>query len=61
MKKYGKLILLSLGVVAFLASCQCKTCKKTGEISFQYCKDNGSQTDYDYLISTAQNAGYTCN
>jgi hypothetical protein len=61
MKKYIKFLALSVGVVAFLASCQCKTCKKESEISVQVCKGDGSQTDYDNYVSAAQNAGYTCN
>ena len=60
MKKYGKIILLSIGMIAFLASCQCKTCKKTGELSFTFCKDQGSQTTYDNTWTAYQNAGYTC-
>ncbi len=60
MKKYGKLILLSLGVVAFLASCQCKTCTRQGDPSQQFCKDGGSETDYNNTISAFENAGYTC-
>ena len=33
MKKYMKLIALTLGMVGLLASCDCKTCKKDSEIS----------------------------
>jgi hypothetical protein len=58
--KYVKLILLTFGVGAFLASCQCKTCKKDGELSYTYCKDGGSQQDYDNYVANAQNFGWTC-
>jgi hypothetical protein len=60
MKKYGKIILLSIGVVTFLASCQCKTCKREGDPSQTFCKDQGSQSTYDNTIQNYQNAGYTC-
>ena len=60
MKKYGKLILLSFGVVAFLTSCECKTCTKSGDSSQQICKEGGSQADYDNAINCAEAIGYTC-
>jgi hypothetical protein len=60
MKKYAKFILLSMGVVAFMASCQCKTCKKTGELQYTFCKDQGSQVNYDNTVAAYENAGYTC-
>jgi hypothetical protein len=60
MKKYGKLILLSIGVVAFLASCQCKTCTRTAEPTYTVCKDQGTDQEYNDLIDFYVAAGYDC-
>ncbi len=61
MKKYGKMILLSIGVVAFLASCQCKTCKRDSEVSITVCKDNATDDEYNQLIGGYQLGGYSCD
>jgi hypothetical protein len=61
MKKYVKFILLSMGVVAFMASCQCKNCKKDGQLTYNLCKDGGSQQDYDNDVAFLENSGWTCH
>lgn len=60
MKKYGKFILLSIGVIGFLASCQCKTCTKTAEPTYTICKDQGSEDEYDNMVDAAVSGGYEC-
>jgi len=61
MKKYSKLIILAVGMVAFLASCQCKTCKRDGDPSVQVCKDGGSEQEYNNSIDNLVAGGYDCN
>ena len=61
MKTYTKLLILVVGTAAFLASCQCRTCTKDSKPSQQFCKDGGSQTDYDNTIAAYESAGYKCN
>ncbi len=60
MKKYGKILIIALGVTAFLASCQCKQCTKDSEISVTICLDTGSQAEYDNLVAYYEAYNYTC-
>jgi hypothetical protein len=50
-----------MGVVAFMASCQCKNCKKDGQLTYNLCKDGGSQQDYDNDVAFLENSGWTCH
>lgn len=58
--KYVKFILLSIGVTAFLASCQCKTCTKTGEPTYTFCKDEGTDEEYNDYVDFWVAGGYEC-
>ena len=61
MKKFGTIILLALGFTAFMASCNCKTCSKSGENSVQLCRDNyNSDDDYNSAQGVYQLNGYEC-
>jgi hypothetical protein len=62
MKKYTKIIFLTLGIGLFLASCQCKTCSKSGENDVKVCRDNyQNDDDYNQSLGAYQLNGYTCN
>jgi len=60
MKKFGTMILIAVGFTALLASCQCKTCRKDGEPSYQFCKDGGTEEEYNNQIDAAVFAGFEC-
>lgn len=60
MKKNIRFIILAIGLTGFLASCQCKTCKKTGDPSIQICKGDGTDEEYNNAIDGAVGIGYDC-
>lgn len=60
MKKYTKFVLLTLGLVGFLASCQCKTCTKTAEPTYTVCRDQGTEQEYNDQIDYFVFVGYDC-
>ncbi len=60
MKKYTKFVLLTLGLAGFLASCQCKTCSKAGEPTYTFCKDEGTEEEYNDLVDAWVAGGYEC-
>lgn len=61
MRNYIKLFILGFGIVTFLVSCMCKTCKKEHEVTATVCLDGGTTTSYDNAIYYYQVLGYTCN
>lgn len=61
MKRNLTLILLAVGFTAFLASCQCKTCKRSNDPSVQICKGDGTEDEYNNAIDYYVNfGGYDC-
>jgi hypothetical protein len=62
MKAYIKIIILTLGIGTFLASCECKVCKKEGENDVKVCRDNyDTQEDYNQALGWYQLGGFSCN
>ena len=62
MKKYAQIMVVVLGFSAFLASCQCKTCTKSGENDVKVCRDNyETEEDYNDALGIYQLDGYNCN
>ncbi len=60
MKKYIGILICSIGMIGFLSSCECKTCKKDNEPIYTICKDQGSQENYDNTIIFLEAGGFNC-
>jgi len=60
MKKSLKFILIAAGFTAFLASCQCKTCRRAADPSIQVCKGDGTEEEYNNQIDYLVAVNYDC-
>lgn len=61
MKKGIKIFIVLVGLGSFLASCQCKTCKRSNDPSLQICRGDGTEQEYNDAVDAAVFVGYECN